>query len=322
MNITPIPEYLTSKFNNCNYYCFRPYILLNDTEINLNKKWFEKQDEKFKELLLIHLEKYNIIFTHDINCEQYNDINKSDTMSDIEWSIYHMYLHNFDYSKWHTEKLVPRVSMVDLDLVKIKEVSTNCCFYHSDIDFEISKIQSEFDKIEPILSKYSGPVFVRLNQMSAKNDCNLEPLTNTKSILSQITNSKKIYSSVYKKDLDVKLIIMPWKEINPKYEFRVFIYNKRIVGISQQHLYDKYNYLITEITNIIEVIKKSDFIDNLIYQDVVCDVFIDERTNICHLIECNPYGPYSASGSSLFCWIKDRKILSGCCDIIEFRFSI
>lgn len=316
INIKTISNYLTDRFNNCNHHCLRPYVSISDKKIYLDPSWLDRQDSDLKKKILDFLEISGIEIVYNLAESEIPE-----DMTLIEWHVYHLYVNNFDYSVWHNDQLIPNVSIVDLSLEKIKEASTNCCFNFSDIEFELPKLQEEYQKISTVLEKYVTPVFVRLDQSSAKHDTTLEPLSTAKDILAQIVNSKKLYKSIYGRNIEPKLIIMPWKDIDPKYEFRIFVLNKKIVAISQQHLYRKYNYTLGEINNIFSAIKNVNFINELLYQDVVCDVFVD-NSNVCYLIECNPYGPYSASGSSLFCWIKDKKILLENSDTIEFRFTV
>jgi hypothetical protein len=309
MKIQPIPSYLTSRLNDCNHYGERPWVLTSKNQLYLDPFWLNKQTEDFKRELFE-------LLGNNVSDEP---VDPTPDMTDIEWDIYHLYLNNFNYSRWHNDNLIQNVSIIDLDLKRIKEVSSNCCYNFGNFLFELPKLQEEYQNITEALKKYDSPVFVKLDQLSAKTDTEIRPLKNAEEILFHITHSKKLYKSVYGRNLPVKLILIPWKKIDPKYEFRIFICNKKVVAISQQNLYDQYHYTVDEITNIIHLIKNADLIHYLPYQEVVCDIFIEN--NNCHLIECNPYGAYSASGSSLFCWIKDKNLLLGKEDFIEFRFN-
>lgn len=316
MQIKPIPHYLINKYNNCNHHENRPYIHINSGEIYLDNEWLNKQSHLFKENLieLLSLNSITILLEKPI------DIVMSEYLTPIEWKIYHLYLGKFDYSKWYNNKLISNVSIVDLNFDVIKQVSINCCTNNKNFDDEIHKLDIEHSIIDNILKNHNLPVFVRLDQSSAKMDIELEPIYNAKQILYQITNSNELLRKIYRKNSQTHLIILPWKTINKANEFRIFIYNNKIVAISQQHLYDKYYYTNEQIKEIMNCILNNDFIKYLPYSEVVCDVFVDN--NKCELIECNPYGSYSASGSGLFCWIKDSKLLMGLCDDVEFRFTI
>jgi hypothetical protein len=318
ININPISQNLLNIYNNCNYYIQRPWILLDDNKIFINKEWFEKQNELFSKTILELLNKNNIDM---INMLPQN-YEASFVMNELETKIYNLYLYNFNYSVWYSNEIISDVTIINLDSEKIREICINCLYCNKLFDVEILKLQNDYDKIENALDKYNDYVFVRLDQRSAKKDYGIIPLNNTKDILHHLIFSKSLYKNVYNKNLDVKLIIMPWKNIKKKYEFRIFIYNKNVVAISQQHLYNKFKYDVIKIHKIITLINNSNFIKKLPYNDVVCDVYIDIINNLCNLIDCKPYGAYSSSRSSLFCWVKDKNVLCQNNSNIEFRFQV
>ncbi|KAH7310498.1 hypothetical protein B0I35DRAFT_358094 [Stachybotrys elegans] len=52
------------------------------------------------------------------------------------------------------------------------------------------------------------------------------------------------------------------------------------------------------------------------------DVLFDEGTESCSLIELNTFGVRSACGSCLFQWVKDRELLYGAAEEVEFRVAM
>jgi hypothetical protein len=61
------------------------------------------------------------------------------------------------------------------------------------------------------------------------------------------------------------------------------------------------------------VSKQQDIECKIPYKEVTLDVYYDKETQNIFLIECNPFGAWSAAGSSLFEWKKDYDILYGIC---------
>ena len=53
------------------------------------------------------------------------------------------------------------------------------------------------------------------------------------------------------------------------------------------------------------------WIKYLPYKSFVADIWIDFDDSKAYLIECNPFGIHSASGSALFNWKRDCDILYG-----------
>ena len=88
--------------------------------------------------------------------------------------------------------------------------------------------------------------------------------------------------------------------ISPDNEFRVFILDKEIKGISQQKLVPL-NIKISTDDIISSICKMWNEKKNKVkYNDCVIDCYIYE--NIAHIIELNSGGGWSTSGSALFNW--------------------
>ena len=132
----------------------------------------------------------------------------------------------------------------------------------------------------------------------------------------------------------VRVYLLPWKEINNDYEFRVFVCGNKITGISQQDCYSPSGFKESEIHSIIDTLVKH-------YQDVVSqriklsdysyDVailgvsdstrpFLEGDSDAqAYFIEVNGFGKEYSTCSSLFHWLKDEKILYGF-DEAQFRY--
>jgi hypothetical protein len=74
---------------------------------------------------------------------------------------------------------------------------------------------------------------------------------------------------------------------------------------------------------ILEDLNELDPMDKLlIQQGFSFDVFFDEATKSCELVELNCFGVRSACGACLFQWVKDREQLYGSSDEVEFRVAV
>lgn len=105
---------------------------------------------------------------------------------------------------------------------------------------------------------------------------------------------------------------MPWNpEISKRNEYRLFVHNSRLVALSQQQWYR--NVGISREMVIIATQAASEFVENITkaleWPDMVVDAWVDYKNKIWHLIEINPGGISMSSGSSLFEWKADVKIL-------------
>lgn len=103
---------------------------------------------------------------------------------------------------------------------------------------------------------------------------------------------------------------MPWNEdIDDKYEFRIFVVNKKLTAVSQQNSRKLYHYTMEELDDIEYSLNNISFIDKMPYSTYIADVFINMDTKICYLIELNVFGASSGAGSALFNWVNDYNIL-------------
>ncbi len=98
------------------------------------------------------------------------------------------------------------------------------------------------------------------------------------------------------------------------HEFRCFVSNHKIQGISQYHCYTKFPSLQDRdhILHIRDVIVKFHELakTSLVMPNYVMDVAVLPDSS-CYLIEVNPFGPYMSSGAALFNWEKDGDLLYG-----------
>lgn len=155
--------------------------------------------------------------------------------------------------------------------------------------------------------------FVKNHHKSCKNNTWVVPLKDTEAIITTLTTSEDIYYSWIEDEPDANfLIVMPFDyQCKGSREFRMIILNRKVAAITQQQWWRKLEWVPDDecIENLIKLWEE-DLVTKIIYNDVVLDVFLDEKKK-AHLIECNTGGIWGASGSGLFHWIHDLdKILS------------
>lgn len=152
-----------------------------------------------------------------------------------------------------------------------------------------------------------GPMFIKLS--TEKNDRKLKPIKYFPQLINYICDIKQA-SFDFSQDgpQNLSIVFIPWnKNLNPSREFRVFVYNGKITAISQQLWFKKVGLTEEKYKPIVDSI--IDWFNKTLlpYKNAVLDVWCDEITT--HLIELNPFFAWSSSGSSLFHWINDYKLL-------------
>lgn len=303
LNVVKIPVGEVEKYNCTNQKEYNPFYFDGDKLI-IDETWFGTLLPETQEQLM----KYNVNFTsvkvpHEFTSLENDDINN-------------IFNSMFEYQKWYSEKITngpKNVSVIKLStslkakLAKISKVRHLVGRNVNGADLD------DLDELEKVLPSSEG-WFIRLSNNSGKHDRPLKPVHNFKELVDQLTNSKEFLNIEYEPKIPKEsyLIILPWEtRMEKKYEFRLFVYNRKITCASQQEWYKSYSYTDQEIGMFLSRIQKIKFIEDLPYQNCVVDVWFNPGDSEFHLIECNPFGTHCSSGSNLFNWISDSVVLHG-----------
>ena len=169
------------------------------------------------------------------------------------------------------------------------------------------------------------PCFIRCENVSLKygvNGCG--PYSNLKQVVESIVSTTPGHTPLYDDTEEIKLYMLPWLNLNPSKEFRIFVYKGNITAISQQNLYNVYEELqefIKAYVAIIIVHFNSEVKCKIKQDSYVYDFTILEN-NKPYFIELNSFGKGYASGSALFHWLIDEEILYNENGDIHVRFTI
>lgn len=148
--------------------------------------------------------------------------------------------------------------------------------------------------IDEMLSRSSipSPWFWKLITRSPK-DYATHPVINGQEIAIQALSSIRTYDDLVRLSLipeKFAIIIKPWVEINKRDEFRAFIENRSVVGISQYHYNEAIYYTPIELDEKIRKMKPllDVIIEEMPIDNFVCDLWISDDNPL--LIETNPWG--------------------------------
>jgi hypothetical protein len=319
-----------SNCNSNNHREYRPYIIVNNTTtMVIGNDWYWKQlvtqTRNHIELILKHfqIEKQlvdSVTVPHDVDVEKHKD---------IYVQIYKAYLNQFDYHMWYPsvkDIMTNGAVVLELSGSDVIQLEKKAELHHTTDESYTMTVDDQKDfstefiqQVKQFVNKCDDGVFVRLTNTSSKNEQILKPLDSTSDVLNFLIRSRTFYSTynivlhpVYAFPREVYAIMMPWNnKLDLNNEYRVFIYKNKVVAISQQQWFSsKYfsEYHCNQVAQSIQSYYNDKLKARLPYPSVVLDVWVDSNYQT-HLIECNPWGCYNASGSSLFHWIKDYEIL-------------
>jgi len=188
---------------------------------------------------------------------------------------------------------------------------------------------------------WAEPKFLRTDTVSFKSGkYGIGPYHSTAEMLMSMCTCKTTHNPLHRMQVGdkFKIYVLPWKKISPDLEFRVFIHNKKVVAISQQHIYE---VLFTEkdfperIENIVKIIVG--YFDTIKHYPCFPENFTIDLALIRHgnfsqrknssrknlspyFIEMNGFGADYPAGSALFHWRRDEDILLGKKESIYFRY--
>ena len=320
------PDFTQLSYKDNNFYEYSPYYIKSNQNV-IDKEWWNSLTDYCKELISSRLNNDFILDKVEIPHETQLDSNK------FLYTVYRSYIDSFDYQMWYpvnsNEEMKAMYSAKDVKIIKINDNIKHILIkkYFSEKLSENEEIElNEFCKIIEKNIDLDKKYFIRLSGTSGKNEKNIKYFTSTEDILYHLSSVKLFIEQEYKRIKPTYLIMMEWNEsIDLKYEFRIFVYNKKITGISQQSK-KLFNFTQDELDLIELSLNKfieSNIVENLPYDTFILDTYIhinQDKDGYCKIIEINPFGAHCGAGSSLFQWDKDFEVLHGNSDKVELRY--
>lgn len=228
-------------------------------------------------------------------------------------TIYKSYIDSFDYHVWiGTNPVVQTPNDVNMVCIPSDLKELFVTLYDTQKSWRYYQDHPSLSKFYSRLTDLvtEGEYFIRMSSTSGKNEEAITSFNDVDDILDHITTVKLFIDQEYKRTKDSYLIIMPWNNnLHARCEFRLFVVNGKLTGVSQQYCHEMYNYNTEELEAYEEVFSNISWLDSVPYSAFVADVYIDEEQ--CRLIELNPFGAHCGAGSLLFNWIDDYDLLYG-----------
>ena len=155
--------------------------------------------------------------------------------------------------------------------------------------------------------------FVRSENVSLKyGEHGLNPCTNFRTMIESVVTCPDGHTPLTHGSKELVLYLFDWITMNECDEFRVFVKNKRITCISQQHIYSTFD--INEISLHTKINALIEYFETVVVTLIDPPDFSYDFTFIAgspYFIEPNSFGKEYAAGSALFHWIHDYDKLYG-----------
>ena len=323
-----------SDYNNNNLHEYDPYILSEDGKsVIIDKEWWKNN-------LTDHIR--NLIHTRLQGLYTINKVDvphplQTDNDMKVLQKVYQSYIDGYDYNIWYpkiTTNNNINKTLSGVHMIKISDEVKRCLLFDVNPDQELTDFERSIQQIidtdnnNPNINNTNNSnkkYFVRLSSTSGKNEKAIRIFTNAHDIVRHLTSVKLFAYQEYQRTKDSYLILIPWNDkVLPRYEFRIFVVNNRLVAVSPQKWWELNQYTGDELELLESAFSNIDFIDSnqCPYQTFVSDVYVDTETSKVKLIEYNPFGAHSGAGSSFFNWITDYDLLhdTKAIEYAEFRY--
>ena len=316
--IYPDKDALVCNNRNIHEYC--PYVIKDNTNV-IDKRWWDTLTPYCQNLIRTRIANFvldDVSIPHEF---QFDNNEKFLT------NMYKSYIDSFDYHVWYplieqlndTPKNITMIFIpVELKVIFV-ELYEQQKSWKSYVDNQV--VKKFHDELSSCMKEIE--YFVRMSSTSGKNEESVNIFASADDIIQHISSVKLFVDQEYRRlNKDSYLILMPWNyAIEAKYEFRIFVVDGILTSVSQQNRYDLYNYTAEELEIIVNALNNISFLKSCGYATYVGDVYIDMETEVCKLIELNPFGAHSGAGAALFNWKTDYDILHGKNDSQpEFRY--
>ena len=187
---------------------------------------------------------------------------------------------------------------------------------------ESSKLVEIEGRIESELIKFPKGAFIRLGSRSPK-DVEIKSISTGKEGMELLLNSVRVFDDIclmYGLDYEASVFLREWIQIPEWLEFRCFMKDRKLVGISQYYYMHGYLDIVNQAEIIEWVIRKffEKFKEKSHLDDIVFDVFLKYNKRFeqglweVKLLEVNPF--FESTDPCLFDWRK-KEDFNG-----EFRY--
>lgn len=240
--------------------------------------------------------------------------------------------------KTRTQTWIDRFHPNQYHLLKIEKNDLTWMYQAYLVGKQTRKFPGTFsEELEQFLNNYDQSYFdgtqyfVRTNRVSLKYGRHgVGPYTTLKQIIESMVTTSHGHECFEKDDDSCPIYLMKWiEDLNEEQEFRIFIYQNKITAISQQNIFCINEWIRSLVANN-QMEKLVQKIVNYFEQEVrekmstvgsyVMDLAIVNGKP--YFIEANSFGKEYSSGSALFHWIIDDKILYSNGDQIYVRYCV
>lgn len=243
--------------------------------------------------------------------------------------IHKLHLDWYDATRWSDSCLPPPTQLVKYNSIEEEELFRLATRYinfgspssstaldtlitHYDLLPLYQRVQQAINTIlQHKNTQCKDGVFIKLANFSPKKTITPYPITTANEAFKYLLSSPRCQAGLGCR----AILIRPWEPAAAHYsnEFRAFIQNHKLVGISQQDIYQCYPEMTSvysrmpdDIAAQIQELWDNTIRPNTDYRDGTLDVYFDTaKTPNIQLIEINPYGSWSGAGSAWYEWVTD-----------------
>jgi hypothetical protein len=306
-----------SRLNTNNYHETSPFRFDNN-KLVFDKELWTKIHDKWIGIEIIKIFGIPLLESHVL----YNNI--PEDSDELYWIIYSLFNEWTAGNHWY--HLIPEsiiIEIPDKEIDILINTSDTLIYQTKEVENFINILPETISLLKKTMTGID--YFIKTQNTSTKKDFKPISVDTSYEALKHILLSKECnrsFKKTKKKQRKNYLLLSPWRcNVSSDNEFRVFIIDGKIAGISQQDIYkisvtmlNVWSSMADEIYNAVEKLYENIKL-NLSYEfqyDQCClDIWINHDNQedlVAYLIEINGRGGWGSSGSALYCWKYDPPI--------------
>lgn len=265
---------------------------------------------------------YEVIDYKKFNPEEWNSCNHPELFPENYDEKSYIKIKSADYSGWYNKKLDPFLLSPPVAIVKLPPKYRKQLYDLNKLVLLRGLQSRDTETINEILNAISsrlsgkiekGPYFIRSDECSTKDVHSYFPVPydTLKDYVKDVVISKRMCSFLDgRSDDEFVVIISKWDNtVDMEKEFRVFVKDKYVTGISQYKWHKPLNWHPSrdDMYRIVSFVNTLYETNLCIQPDITMDVHVD--MNSVRLVEMGPFGGHTGCSSCLFHWLRDKDII-------------
>eukprot|EP00698_Gefionella_okellyi_P003035 TRINITY_DN12856_c0_g1_i1.p1 TRINITY_DN12856_c0_g1~~TRINITY_DN12856_c0_g1_i1.p1 ORF type:complete len:396 (+),score=81.96 TRINITY_DN12856_c0_g1_i1:27-1190(+) len=186
---------------------------------------------------------------------------------------------------------------------------------------ELEQIPSSLSPVEVQNAEFAAFFRAQLHSLRVHTGAEAVVLLgHSERVFIDLTRTLKLREQVYGTTIPVNLVVREWTTLDLNYEFRGFVYNRKLTALTQYFDMCYFDDIANDAATIADRVRQyfeREVLPRLPYQHCIVDFAVRPGDGSIQCIELNPWGHFTSA--CLFDWKRDLVLLQGG-KPFEFRY--